>query len=270
MSNEPHSPPAPGNEPVADQRWVEAGTDAPAAVALRAVEVRWSKLLSDTAHKLRTPLGSVQIMADLLASDRNAPLDERQRKHLANIHRASREILTLVDDVVELSKIASGRRQPELGTLRLVELARRLEAEYGELAHEQGRRFAMQLDDDLPAAVTTDGGRLEQLLRILLDGALEVAGGTALRLALTRRDGGLRVAVGDDGDPVDSEAAASLFEPYPPPGAVPGRRYGASGLGLPLAWQLARLLGGRLELAAGDTTTFLLELPPGAGAAASS
>lgn len=225
-----------------------------------------SRYLTGLVHELRTPLGSILILAELMEQDPQGRLAPEDAARAAKIHRAARDMRSLLVDVAELSKLESGRLEPAWGTVSLGELLAAVAEESGAAARDAGVEVRTELDRHLPATLRSDALRLRQLVDRLTGAAVAAAEDHVVLRARPTAEG-VRIEIADDAPPLSTEERQALFEPLLKVDRRSRRGDGGSGLTLPIARQLARLLGGRLELAPGASrgNTFVLELPRTAG-----
>jgi len=223
-----------------------------------------TRVLSGLTHELRTPLGSILMMSELLAENPAGRLDQREIRYAQNINRAVSDLLELVDQVGELARIEGGRTKVATGALDLPDLRARLDERYRARAEEEG--ITLSVEEAAPTsapAVTADREKIERIVDLLVESAFKGAdrGGT-VRIVLAGTGGGFEATVQDSGAPPSEQEQEVLFEPFAAAGPRSSRRFGGSGLGLPVAHALATLLGGTLGaecLPAG--CTFRLRLP---------
>lgn len=208
-----------------------------------------TRVLSGLTHELRTPLGSILMMSELLAENPAGRLDDREIRYAQNIHRAVSDLLELVDQVGELARIEAGRMKVTATAVKLADLRARLEERYAARAEELGLTLAVEVAPDGAPSVTTDREKAERILDLLIESALKVGergGGVRIELA-GAEDGRFEAVVGDSGAPPTDDEQQVLFEPFAAAGPRSSRRFGGSGLGLPLAHALAVLLKGELS-----------------------
>ncbi len=219
---------------------------------------RHSHFISKLGHELRTPLGSVLMMAELLADNRPGNLTDKQLAYARKIHQAASEMRALLDETSVLAKIEGGRLELFPDQVQLADLAHTIEASY---------RLPVELTDGLPASVETDRLRLEQILETLIESAVAASGdgAVAIRFAPSdRRDMAISITVTQEGSTVPEDQREAIFEPFSQADPRTRRRAGGGqSLALPIARALARLAGGELtvEAAEGGGTAFRLELP---------
>jgi CheY-like chemotaxis protein/signal transduction histidine kinase/CHASE3 domain sensor protein len=223
-----------------------------------------SQFLANMSHELRTPLNSSLILARLLAENAQGNLDEEQVRFAQTIYTAGKDLLNLINDILDISKVEAGKLELAPEDIDLPSLLGGLEAAFAPLAREKGLDFSTELEPGPAAQVFTDRQRLEQILKNLLSNAIKFThvGKVILRVA-PGQGGVLRFAVTDTGVGVRPELQGTIFEAFQQGDGTTSRRYGGTGLGLSISRDLARLLGGEIELAStpGQGSTFTLVLP---------
>ncbi len=223
-----------------------------------------SEFLANMSHELRTPLNSSLILAKLLADNPEGNLSDDQVQFARSIYSAGNDLLTLINDILDISKVEAGKLEvhPELTILtRLVDGMKNL---FLPLAMEKSLQFSVELADDLPASLFSDRQRLEQILKNLLANAFKFTekGSVTLRVE-PRGDDLLAFAVRDTGIGIAQEQQAAIFEAFRQADGTTNRRYGGTGLGLSISRELANLLGGEIEVQSqpGAGSTFTLVVP---------
>ncbi|MGE4405025.1 response regulator [Pseudomonas sp.] len=223
-----------------------------------------SEFLANMSHELRTPLNSSLILAKLLADNPDGNLSEDQVQFARSIYSAGNDLLTLINDILDISRVEAGKLEvhPELTILsRLVDGLKNL---FLPLAREQSLAFEVVLGDDLPSTLFSDRQRLEQILKNLLANAFKFTEKGTVTLRVERHAGGqLAFAVSDTGIGVPVEQQAAIFEAFRQADGTTNRRYGGTGLGLSISRELAQLLGGQISVqsAPGAGSTFTLLVP---------
>jgi CheY-like chemotaxis protein/signal transduction histidine kinase/HAMP domain-containing protein len=236
-----------------------------------------SEFLANMSHELRTPLNSLLILAQQLSDNVEGNLSERQIEFAKTIYGSGSDLLTLINDILDLSKIESGTVTLELGEYRFETLQNYVERTFRHMANERKIDFSIELNGNLPPALTTDTTRLQQILKNLLSNAFKFTanGRVSLRIGvsgsgwspdnqnLTHADAVLAFSVVDTGVGIPSDKLQLIFEAFQQADGGTARKYGGTGLGLSISRELARLLNGeiRVESKIGIGSTFTLFLP---------
>jgi CheY-like chemotaxis protein/signal transduction histidine kinase/HAMP domain-containing protein len=236
-----------------------------------------SEFLANMSHELRTPLNSLLILADQLGSNNEGNLSPKQVQFARTIHGSGRDLLTLINDILDLSKIESGTVTVDVIDIPFEDLQASMERTFRPVAEQKALSFQVDLDGTLPTSLQTDSQRLEQILKNLLSNAFKFTerGHVKFRVApatngwsddngsLNRARSVLAFSVSDTGIGISAEKHAAIFEAFQQADGSTSRRYGGTGLGLAISRELARLLGGeiRLESVEGEGSTFTLYLP---------
>ncbi|MFI5289164.1 MAG: response regulator, partial [Polyangia bacterium] len=236
-----------------------------------------SEFLANMSHELRTPLNSMLILANLLSSNEERNLTGKQVEFAQTIYSSGRDLLTLISQILDLSKIEAGRMAVERRRAPLDELRAFLESSFTPMAQQKGLDFSISIAKDTPPAILTDPQRLQQILRNLLANAFKFteAGRVDLRIAvdrdvqrftspsLRRAPAVLAFAVSDSGIGIAADKQQLIFDAFQQADASTSRTYGGTGLGLTISRELARLLGGEIQLESAPHlgSTFTLYLP---------
>ncbi|HYE41514.1 MAG TPA: response regulator, partial [Ramlibacter sp.] len=224
-----------------------------------------SEFLANMSHELRTPLNSSLILARLLADNPQGNLSEEQVKFAESIHNAGNDLLTLINDILDIAKVEAGKLEVRPEVTPLPSLAQGLQSMFEPLAARKGLQLHVEVAQDAPPSLFTDRHRLEQILRNLLANAVKFTEQGSIALRVARADGGrIRFEVRDSGIGIDPSQQELIFEAFRQADGTSSRKYGGTGLGLSISRDLARLLGGdiRVQSAPGQGSTFMLELPP--------
>ena len=236
-----------------------------------------SEFLANMSHELRSPLNSLLILARSLADNAEGNLSEEQLESARIISSSGRDLLNLINDILDLSKVEAGRLEIHPENLHLTAIKHHLEDRFNHLAQEKGLAFALLFDPAAPETIHTDEQRLNQILDNLLSNAikftshgsvtLEVKPAPAdtkyLRYELQDNEGVLCFSVIDTGIGISPDKQEAIFEAFRQGDGSTSRRYGGTGLGLTISRQLAALLGGEIQLDSrpGQGCTFTLYLP---------
>lgn len=223
-----------------------------------------SEFLANMSHELRTPLNSSLILAKLLAENPKENLSAEQVKFAESIYSAGNDLLNLINDILDISKVEAGKleiRPENTSVARLVEGLRGL---FQPLATDKQLDFQVDVQDGAPLMLFTDRQRLEQVLKNLLSNALKFteSGRVSLSVA-TAPNEGIAFIVRDSGIGIAVEQHDSIFEAFRQADGTTSRRYGGTGLGLSISRDLAALLGGSISVTStpGQGSAFTLVLP---------
>ncbi len=222
-----------------------------------------SEFLANMSHELRTPLNSLLIMARLLADNRHGNLSGEQVRYAETIESSGNDLLTLINDVLDISKIEAGRLELEPHRVPVAALLGKLENTFGAAASGKGLALTMTAAEGV-GEIETDPLRLEQVLKNFLSNAVKFTahGEVSLTVAPTV-PGRLAFAVRDTGPGIPADQQDAIFEAFRQADGGIARKYGGTGLGLSISRELAHLLGGTITVAStpGQGSTFTLELP---------
>ena len=223
-----------------------------------------SEFLANMSHELRTPLNSSLILAKLLADNREGTLTPEQVKFAQNIYSAGNDLLDLINDILDLAKIESGKMEVKPESVRTARLVESLTQMFRPLASQKQIAFSAAVDAGAPAALETDAQRLQQILKNLLSNALKFTERGEVTLRISGADGDrIRFDVRDTGIGIPTAQHDVIFEAFRQADGTTNRKYGGTGLGLSISRDLARLLGGEIELQSieGRGSMFSLVLP---------
>jgi signal transduction histidine kinase/DNA-binding response OmpR family regulator/HAMP domain-containing protein len=236
-----------------------------------------SEFLANMSHELRTPLNSLLILSDQLSRNSEGNLTERQTEFAKTIHASGTDLLALINDILDLSKIESGTVVVDVGEVRFADLETFVERTFQHIAEAKNLRFSIDLESDLPRALQTDAKRLQQVLKNLLSNAFKFTerGDVVFSVrraydgwddeieTLQRAETVIAIAVSDTGIGIPPSKHSIIFEAFQQADGSTSRRYGGTGLGLAISREIAQLLGGDLRVfsAVGEGSTFTLYLP---------
>ncbi|MFM9373600.1 HAMP domain-containing protein, partial [Streptomyces sp. Da 82-17] len=232
-----------------------------------------SEFLANMSHELRTPLNSLLILARLLADNPDGHLSEQDVQFATTIHRSGSDLLQLISDILDLSKIEAGRMDVHPVELSLDKLLTYVDATFRPLTADRGLGFSISVDDDVPRELYSDEQRLQQVLRNLLSNAVKFthSGSVELRVervsgeefdgdALQNAENVIAFRVKDTGIGISPDKLPVVFEAFKQADGTTNRKYGGTGLGLSISREIARMLGGRIvaesELGVGSQFTF--------------
>ena len=223
-----------------------------------------SEFLANMSHELRTPLNSALILAKLLADNKHGNLTAEQVRFADTISGAGNDLLALINDVLDLSKIEAGKIELEPRSVALAPLVEGVIRSLRMDAKQKNLELQVEVDPTTPEQIVTDPGRLTQILRNLLSNALKFTDQGSVRLYLhAPRPGEVSLAVVDTGIGIAAHQHEIIFEAFRQADGSTHRKHGGTGLGLSISRDLARLLGGDLTVASepGKGSTFTLLLP---------
>ncbi|HXE64616.1 MAG TPA: HAMP domain-containing protein [Bryobacteraceae bacterium] len=237
-----------------------------------------SEFLANMSHELRTPLNNLLILARMLSENSDRNLTPKQVKFAETIHTSGTDLLALISDILDLSKIESGKMDVDIGAVRFVELQDYCEKTFRHVAEGKSLDFGIEVVASLGNEVIhTDAKRLQQVLKNLLSNALKftergsvrltidrvTSGWSGGHLTLSRAKSAIAFSVTDTGIGIQTDKQRIIFEAFQQADGTTSRKYGGTGLGLSISRELARLLGGeiRLQSAPGVGSTFTLYLP---------
>ncbi|TDF97154.1 sensor histidine kinase [Paenibacillus piri] len=231
-----------------------------------------SEFLANMSHELRTPLNSIIALSQFI-SDQEKPTGEQSEtsEYAAIIHASGQELLRLIDDILDLSKVEAGRMEILNEEVIISEVTYVLQYHFRHMAEQKGLQFTVQLEPELPAFIYTDALRLQQILRNLLSNAFKFTATGSVKLHVWKPEreqtghpgSWIAFSVRDTGIGIAEPMQEPIFEAFQQADGSISRKYGGTGLGLSISRALAELLGGYLELssAAGEGSTFTLFLP---------
>src|SRR3989475_720125 len=238
-----------------------------------------SEFLANMSHELRTPLNSLLILAKLLADNAGNNLLPKQIDYAQTIYAAGTDLLSLINDILDLAKIESGTVTLDIAPERFSGLQDYVERTFRQVAQDKGLGFTVSAAPGLPAVIHTDEKRLQQILKNLLSNAFKFTekGKVSLRISLAKSgwtaghpqlDAAEKVvafSVSDTGIGIPENKRKVIFEAFQQVDGTTSRKYGGTGLGLSISRELTRLLGAEIRLtsAVGEGSTFVLYLPQG-------
>src|SRR2546423_1688843 len=236
-----------------------------------------SEFLANMSHELRTPLNSLLILSNLLAQNEDGNLSERQIEFANTIHQAGADLLTLINDILDLSKVEAGQIDVHPSHVGISHVQDYVERSFRPLAADKELGFEVSVAEDAPKSIETDEQRLQQVLKNLLSNAFKFTeqGGVTLRIErapkemvfaseiLAHADGVLAFSVSDSGIGIPEDKMKLIFESFQQADGATSRKYGGTGLGLSISREIARLLGGEIkaESTVGEGSTVTLFLP---------
>jgi signal transduction histidine kinase/DNA-binding response OmpR family regulator/CHASE3 domain sensor protein len=246
------------------------------AKALEVASKYKSEFLANMSHELRTPLNSILVLSQMLANKKdNKPLSEKQLEYAQTINSSGKDLLKLINDILDLSKVEAGKMDVNLEIVNLSEMAEYLKRSFDPIAAEKGLEFKVEIENSLPENITSDFQRLQQILNNLLSnsfkfthkGGITLTIGRPIKQAVSNVEGDISklisISVSDTGIGIPKDKLSIIFEAFKQSDGTTSRKYGGTGLGLSISRELAKLLGGTILVKSieGQGSTFTLIIP---------
>jgi len=235
-----------------------------------------SEFLANMSHELRTPLNSIIVLSQLLNENKNNNLSEKEREFARTINSSGNDLLNLINDILDLSKVESGKVEINLERLYLNDMFTFVETSFKPVIEEKGLKLKMEKEKDLPEFIETDVQRVEQVIKNLISNAIKFTekgsitfkmssckDGKKLKSLGMNVDSALAMTVADTGIGIPKEKQGVIFEAFKQADGTTSRKFGGTGLGLSISRSFASLLGGALGLESEENkgTAFTLYLP---------
>jgi len=236
-----------------------------------------SEFLANMSHELRTPLNSLLILAQLLTDNKSGNLTDKQIEYAKTIHSAGSDLLKLINEILDLSKVEAGKMEVHIEEVSVTEWVENLEHKFIHVADKKGLAFRITTANDLPPTIDTDLQRFQQIINNLLSNAFKFTNEGEILLDMQRPAESdefaaslglnptqtLSIKVTDTGIGIPNDKQKVIFEAFQQVDGTTSRRFGGTGLGLSISRQLARLLGGDIQLHSieGKGSSFTLYLP---------
>ncbi len=245
--------------------------EARAAINLKVEELETtgkykSEFLANMSHELRTPLNSILVLARILKDNKPANLSEDQIKYASVIFNAGNDLLTLINDILDLSKIESGKLEMQNEPAKVGDILHNMEMLFAEVARNKKISYKIESDKDIPETIFTDKVRVEQVLKNLLSNAFKFTpekGTIVIKAIKGEDDQTLSFCIKDTGIGIPLDKQKIIFEAFQQADGSTSRKYGGTGLGLSISRELVALLGGKITLTSepGNGSEFVLTLP---------
>jgi CheY-like chemotaxis protein len=222
-----------------------------------------SEFLANMSHELRTPLNSLLILARMLANNESGNLTPDQVESAQIIFNSGNDLLSLINEILDLSKVEAGRMNFQFAPMNLDNIAQNMRAVFDHMAEEKNLSFEVTVADGLPASIDSDQQRVEQIIKNLLSNAFKFTSVGSVKLLIEPAGGMVAMRVSDSGIGMTPAQQKLVFEAFQQADGSTSRKYGGTGLGLTISRELASRLGGSVELQSelGKGSTFSLCLP---------
>ncbi|MEK5059263.1 histidine kinase [Paenibacillus sp. FSL H7-0326] len=234
-----------------------------------------SEFLANMSHELRTPLNSLLILSQLLTENKEGNLSDKQKEYAQTIYMSGADLLKMIDEILDLSKVESGKMDINHEKVSLQDLRNFVQQNFAPVALSKDLKLAFEVKDELPESFITDGHRVKQVLRNLLSNAFKFTSEGSITVSMRQADDSelphyidmdvpfLAISVNDTGIGIAPDKKDLIFEAFQQVDGTTSRKYGGTGLGLSISRELARLLGGEIMLDSteGKGSTFTLYLP---------
>ncbi|MET3726891.1 two-component system chemotaxis sensor kinase CheA [Fictibacillus halophilus] len=231
-----------------------------------------SEFLANMSHELRTPLNSILILSEMLAENGNQSLSDEELEFARVIHSSGQDLLNLINDILDLSKVEAGKLEIMLSEVNLSEFPSNLERNFTHIADQKNLNFTINMAPDVPTLLQTDEKRFQQIIKNLLSNAFKFTEKGSVSVSVKKVqtdviyngvDYWLEVAIKDTGIGIPKEKHELIFQAFQQGDGATIRKFGGTGLGLSISSEFAKLLGGRLQLQSeeGKGSTFKLLIP---------
>ena len=237
-----------------------------------------SEFLANMSHELRTPLNSLLILARMLQDNKDANLSDKQVEYAKTIHSAGTDLLNLINEVLDLTKVEAGKIEIYAQDVPVQEIVKVIDQTFRPVAQQKALELVLTVDPEVPVTIRTDGQRLQQILRNLIGNAFKFTDQGAITVHIHQPDAGasyqtlalsaasdkvIGFSVTDTGIGISKDKQQLIFEAFQQADGTTSRKYGGTGLGLSISRELARLLGGEVAVRSepGKGSTFTLFLP---------
>ncbi len=235
-----------------------------------------SEFLANMSHELRTPLNSLLILSRMLADNKEGNMDSSQKESAEVIYKSGNDLLQLINEILDLSKIEAGRMDINIEKVKIKDIAENISNNFKHMLEEKGLSISINIDPQTPEYIYNDNQRLQQIIKNLMSNAIKFTkkGGITIdfkipeeKVNLSRsgleRAKSIAIAITDSGIGISDEKQKIIFEAFQQAEGGTSREYGGTGLGLSISRELANLLGGEIQVESekGKGSTFTLYLP---------
>ena len=233
------------------------------AKELEAASKYKSEFLANMSHELRTPLNSLLILSGSLSENREGNLNEEQVESAEIIYKSGNDLLTMINDILDLSKIESGKMDVNVGDVMIASISENINDYFKLSAKQKNIDLIINVDDNVPSQIATDQQKVEQVIKNFMSNALKFTSKGSITLHFHMQQKNLCISTIDTGIGIPEDKQNAIFEAFQQADGSISRKFGGTGLGLSISRELAKLLGGRIELKSkvGEGSTFTFYLP---------
>lgn len=211
-----------------------------------------SEFLANMSHELRTPLNSLLILAQILLENKERNLTDKQMEYASTIHSAGKDLLQLINEILELSKIESGKVEVHIGEMDIREVLSFTKKQFDPIAEQKDVQLTVEVDNEVPNVIFSDEQKIYQIIKNLLSNAIKFTeeGSVHLKVAKENKsdEGYITFSVKDTGIGIAAENQKIIFEAFQQADGTTSRKYGGTGLGLSISKELAEILGGYITV----------------------
>ncbi len=225
-----------------------------------------SEFLANMSHELRTPLNSILVLSQILADkEEGTKVKEKYLEYASTIHSSGQDLLRLINDVLDLSKVEAGKMEVNLEEINLESLAEYVRRSFNHIGEKKGIELITEVDKDLPDRIISDQLRLEQILKNLLSNAFKFTeeGQVVFSISKAKKKDFISISIEDTGIGIPADKQADIFDAFKQSDGTTSRKYGGTGLGLSISKELASLLKAdiHMESEEGRGSLFSLIIP---------
>ncbi len=235
-----------------------------------------SEFLANMSHELRTPLNSIIVLSQLMSEDKKNHLDDKEKQFSKTINSSGIDLLNLINDILDLSKVESGKIELNIERLYFDDLKSFIETSFKEVMNEKGLKLAVKIEKGVPESILSDVQRVHQVVKNLFSNAIKFTSHGEIKLLVSKADkktkfnnpdllinSTVAIAVIDTGIGIPHKKQKVIFEAFKQADGTTSRKYGGTGLGLSISRNFSQLLGGEMQLYSkdGEGSTFTLFLP---------
>jgi len=235
-----------------------------------------SEFLANMSHELRTPLNSIIVLSQLMAENKKGHLDAKEKQFSTTINSSGNDLLNLINDILDLSKVESGNIELNLERLYFDDFSSFIKSSFEEVMKEKDLKLIINIDKDVPESILSDIQRVQQIVKNLFSNAIKFTrlGEISMHVSIPEKNtkfsnpnlksnSAIAIAIKDTGIGIPNEKKDVIFEAFKQADGTTSRKYGGTGLGLSISKNFSQLLGGEMQMQSteGQGSTFILYLP---------